>query len=72
MMVKTFIKKIANEELDLIQIFLDIIKKTLSEYCIIGGLGVNAYVEPVVSLDMDFVVLVTHIKQICLVAKNKD
>ncbi|MCL5408993.1 MAG: hypothetical protein M1135_03120 [Candidatus Omnitrophica bacterium] len=70
-MIKTFIKKLADEELDLIQIFLDIIKKTRSKYCIIGGLGVNAYVEPVVSLDLDFVVLVANIKQISTAAKKQ-
>jgi len=40
--------------------FLDSIVALLSEsalkYCVIGGQGVNAYVEPVVSLDLDIVV----------------
>jgi len=26
-------------------------------YCVIGGLGVNAYVEPVVSLDLDIIII---------------
>ncbi len=40
--------------------FLDSIIAMLSEsgvkYCVIGGQGVNAYVEPVVSLDLDIAV----------------
>jgi hypothetical protein len=40
--------------------FLDRIVALLSEsavrYCVIGGQGVNAYVEPVVSLDLDLAV----------------
>ena len=40
--------------------FLDSIVALLSEsgvrYCVIGGQGVNAYVEPVVSLDLDIAV----------------
>jgi hypothetical protein len=32
-------------------------------YCVIGGLAVNAYVEPVVSLDLDIVVIVDAIEK---------
>ncbi|HEY4716633.1 MAG TPA: nucleotidyl transferase AbiEii/AbiGii toxin family protein [bacterium] len=32
------------------------LKKTKSDYCVIGGLAVNAYCEPVVSLDLDLVI----------------
>jgi len=41
---------------DILQIFLDILSSTKTDYCIVGGLAVNAYVEPVVSLDLDVVV----------------
>jgi len=30
-------------------------------YCVIGGQGVNAYVEPVVSLDLDLAVATAHL-----------
>jgi hypothetical protein len=36
---------------------LDLLKKARADYCVIGGLAVNAYVEPVVSLDLDIVVI---------------
>jgi len=53
---RTFLNAIANNKVDVVQIVLDILKKTGSGYCVIGGLAVNAYVEPVVSLDLDIVV----------------
>jgi len=33
-------------------------------FCVIGGQAVNAYVEPLVSLDLDLAVAVTHIEQL--------
>lgn len=36
---------------------LDLLKKARAKYCVVGGLAVNAYVEPVVSLDLDVVVI---------------
>ena len=49
---KDFLKSLANGRTDIIQTLLDIIAETASPYCVIGGLAVNAYVEPVVSLDV--------------------
>ena len=34
------------------------------KFCVIGSQGVNAYVDPVVSLDLDLVVAVAQIKQV--------
>jgi hypothetical protein len=34
------------------------------QYCVIGGQAVNAYVEPVVSLDLDLVIAVEHLAQV--------
>jgi hypothetical protein len=67
---KEFINRMANGKSDIIQIFLDILSKTGSRYCLIGGLAVNAYVEPVVSLDLDVVAAVEDIDAICNEAKK--
>jgi hypothetical protein len=67
---KEFIKRMANGKSDIIQVFLDILSKTGSRYCLIGGLAVNAYVEPVVSLDLDIVAAVEDIGAICKAAKE--
>jgi len=53
---KKFMNTVANAKKDILQIFLNIVKKTKTAYCIVGGLAVNAYVEPVVSLDLDVVI----------------
>jgi hypothetical protein len=62
---KEFINAIANGETDIIQALLDILKQTDSSYCLVGGLAVNAYVEPVVSLDLDVVVVARNVDLIC-------
>ena len=54
---KEFFKKIANGKEDFLQEFVDILKKGKFFFCVIGGLGVNAYAEPVVSLDLDVVIV---------------
>jgi len=61
----------ANGKSDIIQVFLDILSKTGSRYCLIGGLAVNAYVEPVVSLDMDVVAANEDVSAICKAAKEQ-
>jgi len=53
---KEFYRKIVNGKADLLQIFLDTLQKNKVKFCIIGGLAVNAYAEPVVSLDLDVVI----------------
>jgi hypothetical protein len=56
MVDKAFFNGLANGKTDIIQKLFDIIAQNNIAYCVIGGLAVNAYVEPVVSLDMDIVV----------------
>jgi len=62
---KEFLKAVSNGKVDIIQIFLDALTKLKANYCIIGGLAVNAYAEPIVSLDLDVIVAVKDIKAIC-------
>ncbi len=53
---KFFLNSVTNGKEDIIQKFLDLLEDLSVDYCIIGGLAVNAYVEPLVSLDLDVVV----------------
>jgi hypothetical protein len=50
---------------------LDILETTGARYCVVGGLAVNAYVEPVVSLDLDIVVADRDLARVCRVATEK-
>lgn len=68
---KEFINSLANGKSDIIQILLNILSETGSRYCLIGGLAVNAYVEPVVSLDLDIVAAVEDIGAICKAARKQ-
>jgi len=68
---KEFVKRVTNGKSDIIQVFLELLSKTGSRYCLIGGLAVNAYVEPVVSLDLDVVAAVEDLGAICSAAKER-
>ena len=68
---KEFLNSLANGQSDIIQILLDIIAETASPYCVIGGLAVNAYVEPVVSLDVDIVIAVKDVEATCRAAQRR-
>jgi len=68
---KTFFNSLANDKIDLVQLLLDLLAETGTDYCLIGGLAVNAYAEPVVSLDLDLVVSADNIDRLCELAKAK-
>jgi hypothetical protein len=68
---QTFLNAVGNGKTDILQTFLKILEDTKSPYCIIGGLAVNAYVEPVVSLDLDIVVAMEDVEEVCKAAKRK-
>jgi hypothetical protein len=69
---KEFINSVANGKLDIIQAILDLLTTTGSRYCLIGGLAVNAYVEPVVSLDLAIVVAVEDVETVSKAAGERD
>ena len=54
---KEFMNSVSNGREDVLQQMLDLLNEMKIDYCVIGGLAVNAYVEPVVSLDLDIVVV---------------
>ncbi|MFH0938707.1 MAG: hypothetical protein V1899_05440 [Planctomycetota bacterium] len=58
---KTFLNDVTRSHEDIVQLLLSLLEETRSAYCIIGGLAVNAYAEPVVSLDLDIVVVADRI-----------
>jgi len=62
---KEFLRSVSNGHEDVIQIFLDALNAARVAYCVIGGLAVNAYVEPVVSLDLDIVIATDDVAGAC-------
>jgi hypothetical protein len=67
---KEFFESLANGKKDVIQTFLDALSAANADYCVIGGLAVNAYADPVVSLDLDMAVAISHIEKICEAVKE--
>jgi hypothetical protein len=61
---KEFMRRILNGKTDVLQIFLDALRAGKIPFCVIGGLAVNAYTDPVVSLDLDIVVVSDRIKDL--------
>ncbi|TSA30577.1 MAG: hypothetical protein D4R67_00160 [Bacteroidetes bacterium] len=68
MTAKEFMKAVSCDNVNIIQLLLDILKQNEIPYCVIGGLAVNAYVEPVISLDIDLVIVTGATEQICQLA----
>ena len=62
---KEFLNAVSNGKEDIIQIFLDALSTSKANYCVIGGLAVNAYADPVVSLDLDIIVASENIEAVC-------
>ena len=62
---RDFFNAVSNGQEDVPQMLLDILAETGAAYCVIGGLAVNAYTEPVVSLDLDIVIAVEGVERLC-------
>ena len=61
---KEFLNAVFNSQEDVLRIFLDALAAISVDYCVVGGLAVNAYAEPVVSLDLDVVVAAKDIEAV--------
>lgn len=62
MQAYTFWKTITMDSADLLDQVLALLADHQVQYCVIGGQAVNAYVDPVVSLDLDLVVAVEQLE----------
>src|SRR3972149_2891825 len=67
---KTFLNSIANGKSDIVQLLLDLLEELKIDYCLIGGLAVNAYAEPVASLDLDLVLAINDVEKFIEHVKN--
>lgn len=67
---KEFLRRIANGEKDILGLVLKLLEALSADYCVVGGLAVNAYAEPVVSLDLDIVVATPAVDALCRAAEK--
>jgi len=66
-----FWKTVTMDRSDLLERFMALLTDHGIRYCVVGGQAVNAYVEPVVSLDLDLVVAVDQVASLeSLLAKQ--
>jgi hypothetical protein len=68
---KEFMNAVANGKTDLLALLLKLLEETGAAYCVVGGLAVNAYAEPVVSLDLDLVVVADKVGPLCEAARSR-
>lgn len=71
MTAKEFMRAVTRGKEDILQMLLAILDQAQAPYCVIGGLAVNAYAEPVVSLDIDIAVVSAGIAKISDAAAEK-
>jgi len=57
-------KAVTQDRTDFLDEFLDLLVENGIRYCVIGGQGVNAYAEPLVSLDLDVAVVTEDIGRV--------
>jgi hypothetical protein len=60
----TFWKTVVADRSDFLDRLLALLSEAEIRYCLIGGQAVNAYTEPVVSLDLDLVVAVEDLPRV--------
>lgn len=64
MLARTFWKVVVADHTDFLDRILDGFTERGIRFCVLGGQGVNAYVDPVVSLDLDIVIAVEQSRQV--------
>ena len=64
MQALTFWKTITMDQSGLLEQFIAALEAHSILYCVIGGQGVNAYVDPLVSLDLDLAIAARQLGQV--------
>jgi len=70
MRAKDFLNALANGRRDVLQLLLNTLSRLGADYCVVDGLAVNAYAEPVVSLDLDIVITTDGLDSLCEAART--
>ncbi|MDD5091439.1 MAG: hypothetical protein PHQ23_11060 [Candidatus Wallbacteria bacterium] len=61
---REFFQRATGGKKDFVRSFVGVLRSRRLPFCVIGGLAVNAYAEPVVSLDLDLVVAAEGIEDL--------
>ena len=68
---KEFFNRATNSKKDIIQEFLSTLEDLRIDYCVIDGIAINAYCEPIVTLDFDCVIISEEIENLRTILKEK-
>ena len=61
---RTFLRTVTADRTDLLDRLQTVLMEERARYCAVGGQAVNAYAEPVASLDLDLVIAVSDLPRI--------
>jgi len=64
MQVQAFRKAVTMDDAGALELLVGVLESTGASYCVIGGQGVNAYVDPLVSLDLDVVIAAADLDRV--------
>jgi hypothetical protein len=64
MTAKEFQRLVTEDKSDFLDRFLALLAHLKIDYCVIGGLAVNAYAEPLITLDCDVIVVVSRVEEL--------
>lgn len=71
MKARAFWKAVTVDDANLLDRLVSLLNDEAIAYCVIGGQAVNAYVEPVVSLDLDLVVAIEELERVESLLKHR-
>ena len=72
MQALTFWKTITMDQSGLLEQIITALEESHIRYCVVGGQEVNAYVDPLVSLDLDLVIAADQIEQVEALLESND
>jgi hypothetical protein len=64
MRAEAFWRVVVADHTDFLSRVIELLTKHAIRYCVLGGQGVNAYADPVVSLDLDVVIAVEQLPEV--------
>src|SRR5204862_1783795 len=64
MLARNYWRVVTVDRSDLLGRLLALLRERGVRFCVVGGQGVNAYAEPVVSLDLDIVIAISDIERV--------
>src|SRR5437868_2633521 len=71
MQARAFWKAVTVDRSNLLERFFDLLNERQLRFCLIDGQALNAYVEPVVSLDLDVVIAADRLSEVESLVKSE-